>query len=330
MAPLVRAAGEGRLADLDQHLARCTPGRVPLDELVVGESPRIVGVDPEYARALVEVDDRLPAIVVNQRTMEIIDGRHRLHAARLRGEQVIDVLFFDGTADEAFLLAVRLNAVHGLPLSQADRNAAARRIIAAHGAWSDRAIAGVVGLSAKTVGALRRVVPAGGAPVRLGRDGRVRPLNTAEARRRVGQLLVELPEASLREVARRADVSVGTVRDVRRRLRVGADPVPVRQRRAERAGTPPRPVGEPCPPPDLGSLKRDPSMRFSEIGRGILRMLDVGTFGAEQWQRYTDMVPAHAIGALADAARRCAESWELFARQLEERERRNSDTWMAL
>ncbi|MDX8050909.1 streptomycin biosynthesis protein [Lentzea sp. BCCO 10_0798] len=325
VAPLDRAAEEGSFTDVDRYLARCASGRVLLDALVVGDSPRVAGEDPEHVRALAEADGPLPAIVVHRPTMRVVDGLHRVRAARLRDERMIDVLFFDGTADEAFLLTVRLNAAHGLPLSQADRNAAARRIITTHGAWSDRAIAAVVGLSAKTVGVLRRAVPAGGAPARIGRDGRVRPLTTAEGRRQAGKLLVSQPGASLREVARRANVSVGTVRDVRRRLRDGADPVPARQRLAEHAEAPVRPVGEPRPAPDLGLLKRDPSMRFSEIGRGVLRVLEVGTFSPDQWQRYTDMVPAHAVGVLADAAHHCAESWALFARKLEERARRTSD-----
>lgn len=322
VAPFVRAPEEGRFTDVDRQLARCTPGRVPLDVLMAGDSPRVAGEDPDHVRALAEIDD-LPAIVVHRPTMRVVDGLHRLRAARLREERMIDVLFFDGTAEEAFLLTVRLNAAHGLPLTQADRNAAARRIIATHGAWSDRAIAAVVGLSAKTVGVLRRAVPSGGAAARIGRDGRVRPLTTAEGRREAGKLLVSQPGASLREVARRANVSVGTVRDVRRRLRAGADPVPERQRLAEHAETPP--VGEPRPAPDLGLLKRDPSMRFSEIGRGVLRVLEVGSLSPDQWQRYTDMVPAHAVGVLADAAHHCAQSWALFAQKLEERARRTSD-----
>ncbi|MEV6717527.1 streptomycin biosynthesis regulator [Lentzea sp. NPDC051208] len=316
-----RAAEEGRRTDVDRYLARCASGRLPLDALVTGDSPRLAGEDPGHVRALAGVAGPLPAIVVHRPTMRIVDGVHRLRAARSRDEHMIDVLFFDGTAEEAFLLAVRLNSTRGLPLSQADRNAAARRIIASHGTWSDRAIAAVVGLSAKTVGVLRRAVPAGDAPARIGRDGRVRPLTTAEGRRQAGKLLVSQPGASLREVARRANVSVGTVRDVRRRLRDGADPVPARQRLAEHPEAPVRPAGGPRPAPDLEPLKRDPSMRFTEVGRGVLRALDVSTFSPDQWQRYTDAVPAHAVGALADAAHHCAESWALFARKLEERAR---------
>ena len=70
--------------------------------------------------------------------MRVIDGTHRLRAALLRGVDVIDVLYFDGPDADAFVLAVELNHTHGLPLSRADRTAAAERIIGSHPDWSDR------------------------------------------------------------------------------------------------------------------------------------------------------------------------------------------------
>jgi hypothetical protein len=94
---------------------------------------------------------------------------------------------------------------------------------------SDRAIAEAVGLTAKVVAAIRRSTEAAAqSDVRVGRDGRTRPLNGAAGRLRVAALVAEHPEASLREVARLAGVSPGTVRDVRRRLERGESPVPER------------------------------------------------------------------------------------------------------
>jgi hypothetical protein len=63
--------------------------------------------------------------------MRVIDGMHRLRAAQLRGDHGVEVKFFDGDADEAFIAAVRANITHGLPLTLADRKAAAQRILAA-------------------------------------------------------------------------------------------------------------------------------------------------------------------------------------------------------
>jgi len=71
-------------------------------------------------------------------------------------------------------------------LSQADRRAAAERIIVSHPHMSDRAIGHAAGVVAKTVVAIRKRstedVPQSYA--RVGRDGRVRSLNSGEGCRR--------------------------------------------------------------------------------------------------------------------------------------------------
>ncbi len=326
--------------NIDAELARCARATVPIETLMFSDSPRITGENTDHIRALVEVEDGLPAIVVHRSTMRVIDGVHRLRAAMSRGDTHIAVLFFEGSDEDAFVLAVRLNAAHGLPLSRAERSAAAQRIIASHSAWSNRAIAAVTGLSSKTVATLRQRTGGDDTPpvARIGRDGRVRPLSSAEARRRVGELFAERPDASLREVAREAGVSVGTVRDVRRRLRDGSDPVPLRQRQVEQkmkdvphAITPhsvtrhSQDAGQEALPrpwrtPSLGQLKRDPSLRFNEIGREILRLLDAAALDAEQWRRYTDSVPPHCTNVVAEVARHCSQAWDRFAQQLEERD----------
>jgi len=315
---------------VDHELALCTRAVVRVDAVSLAGSPRVEGQNAEHLRVLAEVRDVLPPVVVHRQSMRVIDGAHRLRLAVSSGAAEIEVLLYDGTEADAFVLAVRLNSAHGLPLSQADRAAAAKRIIASHPAWSDRAIAAITGHSAKTVGSLRRQTQgAGVVQARVGRDGRVRPLNAADARRRVGRLLEERPEASLRELARIAGVSVGTVRDVRRRVADGADPVPPRARRAELKahGVPEQRSGDqlrvdpPIPAPDLGLLRRDPSLRFNELGRTILRLLEVGAMNEEQWQRFVDTVPVHCGDAVAAAARQCAGAWEGFAQQLEERDR---------
>ena len=122
-------------------------------------------------------------------------------AASLQGRETIDVIFFDGSEADIFLRAVQENIAHGLPLSQADRRAAVERIIASHPHMSDRAISHSVGLAAKIVADIRRRssedLPQLNA--RVGRDGRVRPVDSGEGRRRAAELLAQHPEASLRE-----------------------------------------------------------------------------------------------------------------------------------
>jgi ParB-like chromosome segregation protein Spo0J len=162
------------------------------------------GEDKAHIARLVEMETSLPPILVCKRTMRVIDGMHRLLAASLQGRESIEVIFFDGTEADVFLRAVQENIAHGLPLSHADRRAAAERVIASHPHMSDRAIGYSVGLAAKTVAAIRKrsgeEVPQSAA--RVGRDGRVRPLNSADGRRRAAELLAQQPTASLRDVAR--------------------------------------------------------------------------------------------------------------------------------
>ncbi|MFI1971849.1 ParB/RepB/Spo0J family partition protein [Streptomyces cinnamoneus] len=310
---------------------------LPLDALLTADSPRTAGEDPQHVRSLARLDVPLPPIVVHRATMRVVDGMHRLRAARLRGDERIAVRFFEGTAEDAFVYAVRANNQHGTPLTQADRSAAAERIIRSHPQWSDRLIASAVGLAASTVASLRRRAAGrvGQVTARTGRDGRVRPLNAAEGRRRACALIAARPQASLREIADVAGIAVGTARDVRMRLRKGQDPVPKKLRDDEmrqRAATQPAPVpapadrpegvppaGTPSTEPPLPKLRKDPSLRFSESGRTLLQLLSVHAMGGERWRRLLESVPAHRRTTVAQAARHCAESWLRFAIELERR-----------
>ena len=141
---------------------------------VGADSPRLHGEDLEHIRSLAELADELPPILVQRKTMRVIDGMHRLKAAVLRGERTIEAIFYDGDDAEAFVLAVRSNVQHGLPLTLSDRKAAAARIVILNPHWSDRAIAEVSGLSAKTVATVRSdaadLLPEDSR--RIGRDGR--------------------------------------------------------------------------------------------------------------------------------------------------------------
>ncbi|MBY8852192.1 ParB/RepB/Spo0J family partition protein [Saccharothrix sp. MB29] len=187
-------------------------------DLVLSDSPRIAGEDDEHTRALAESEHEMPPIVVQRGTNRVVDGRHRVHAARLRGEHAIRAWLFDGDDESAFVLAVRLNGRHGLPLTLADRKEAAARILRTHAAWSNRAIASITGLSHKTVAALRAKAGQPGGQARIGRDGRTRPLSTASGRECARKILERDPTSSLRDVSAIAGVSPGTVRDVRDQL----------------------------------------------------------------------------------------------------------------
>jgi ParB-like nuclease domain len=322
-------SGTGR--DPDGHpLLDESVVRVPIDELRLADTPRLGGVDDDHARTLAEVEECLPPIYVHRETMRVIDGMHRLRAARLRGSGHIAVRFFAGTREEAFLLAVRANVAHGLPLTLNDRQAAAARIIRADPGLSDRFIAATTGLAAKTVAAIRHRTGGAVAPVRVGRDGRVRPLSTAEGRRIAGRAIADRPDLSLREVARAAGISVGTARDVRARLLAGKDPVPVRHRGAgndaaslDGAARPDGNGDEPAVERTdvesiLEGLRRDPSLRYSESGRTLLRWL-ASAMAATRWRDAVEGVPPHCAVLVGRIARGYADSWLEFAQEMERR-----------
>ncbi|KOV78309.1 ParB N-terminal domain-containing protein [Nocardia sp. NRRL S-836] len=293
--------------------------RVDINVLQPADSPRLGGCSEEFVHSLASSDAPIPPVVVHRPTMRIVDGAHRVRAAALRGCRAVDVEYVDGTAEDAFVLSVELNLA---TLSTADREAAARRVLRSHPRWSDRSIAAATGLAAKSVGVLRRAV-GGQAASRIGRDGKVRPVNSAAGRRLAGQLIQDRPTASLRDVARAAGVSPGTVRDVRRRLSQGLDPVPERMRAAERseAALPQARTEVRVPGTTLPILRRDPSLRFSEHGRLVLRWLEAHAVSPGEWVAVVDGMPSHCRELVADLARGCAEAWTEMADALERENR---------
>ncbi|MFD8006064.1 ParB/RepB/Spo0J family partition protein [Streptomyces mirabilis] len=294
---------------------------------------------------LAELDEQLPPILVDRRTMRVIDGMHRLLAACLRGQDSIEAEFFDGTPEEAFLRAVEANVTHGLPLSQADRRAAAARIVEVHPQMSDRAIAKASGLGTKSVAAIRRssAVAEDQPTARIGRDGKVRPLNSAEGRRRAAQLIAENPKASLREVARRAGIAPATVSDVRKRLLSGELPDTERRRAAVVAPSADGDFPEATaripsqrtvrkvrlvhmdPVELLEKLLRDPSLRHKEGGRHLLRLLQQNALGNQMWAKLAAVVPTHCGDLVIDLARQYADTWREFAQELDESIRAKED-----
>lgn len=229
-----------------------------------------------------------------------------------------------------FVRAVEVNIAHGLPLSLADREAAAARIIASYPQWSDRAVAASTGLAAATVAAIRRrsTDQATQSNVRIGRDGKVRPINSAEGRRRASALLAARPDTSLRQVAKAAGISVGTAKDVRERLRRGDDPLPDRlrarsERRTSRAVRPLRPRLGVSTEVDrarlLETLRKDPALRFSQAGRALLRLFTVQSVGLGPWDDLIHSTPPHCLPAMARLARSYAETWQRLAADLDRR-----------
>jgi transposase len=275
---------------------------------------------------LAETIDHLPPIIVHRQTMRVIDGTHRLSAATVVGRSTIAVRFFEGTEQEAFLLAVQANTTHGLPLSTVERSRAAEHILRSYPEWSDRAVAQAAGLGAKSVATIRRRIEPvredGARQVRTGRDGRVRPLDNVEGRLKASALIQERPGASLREIARDAGVSPSTVRDVRIRLERQEDPIPGGRRQP---ADPPSAAtaqqhGEAVVASMLKGLRNDPSLRFSESGRQVLRWIYSRVIQPQERLGVADQVPEHCASLVAKLARKSADEWLQLASELEHRQ----------
>jgi hypothetical protein len=302
---------------------------VRISTLTLGPSPRLEGEDEEHARLLAGTDTTLPPILVHRQTMRVIDGMHRLRARQIKGEDTITARFYDGTVDAAFVVAVERNVTHGLPLSTADRKAAAARIIKSHLHWSSRAIAACTGLSDRTVRTIRQHSTAElpQSKERIGQDGRTRPLNIAGGRLRASEIIAARPTTSLRAVAKAAGVSLGTAHDVRERMRRGDDPVPVKYGAVVQSERPTvrRQLNPPVPAQHRGlqatleSLKKDPSLRFTDAGRSALRWLGLHAIDSQSWESLADGIPPHCTEVVAELARCSADAWQELALELEQR-----------
>jgi ParB-like chromosome segregation protein Spo0J len=290
---------------------------VPLDSLVVADSPRLSGPSAQHIRVLAESQSGLPPILVHRPTMRIIDGTHRFRVAQLRGQREIDVRFTDGDEASSFVLAVRANITHGLQLTLADRKAAASRVINLYPQWSDRMVASATGLAAKTVATIRgRLTGDIQQPdKRVGLDGRARPVDGAERRQIAAKLLAENPRASLREIAAQAGVSPETVRTLRTRHNRGEFDS------ARQAGGGSAVPGKPEPARALRALRADPALRSTDSGRTLLRMLAAFVTIEDCGQQILQEAPVHCLSRVAEAALACAHSWQDFA-ELTERQRR--------
>ncbi|MGC4994507.1 ParB N-terminal domain-containing protein [Nocardia salmonicida] len=332
--------------------------QIPIERIRVWGSPRVAGEDSLHVQALVEVVDHLPPIVVHRRTLTVIDGVHRLRALQRVGARLIDAVYFDGDAREAFVLAVQANCGHGLPLSLADRKAAAVRILGEYSEWSNRRIAVVVGLSDKTVAVIRRRAGAENPHQpgeRVGRDGVSYPIESGERRRLALEFLESHPDASSKEVALATGISLTTAKRSRSDFREidspagrqsegmgsiaerdSAAPETSNWQPAEELTASIEQSAEQLKPSnqqqsagedrvhDLGTvvrgLRADPALRFTEHGRKLIRMLDALPVEPAMWKVIVDNLPNHCASQVIELSRQHSQNWQRLADALTQRQ----------
>lgn len=308
--------------------------KVPVRSLVIEQTLRVSGEQPEHTRALAAVLAQLPPIVVHRPTMRVIDGLHRVRAAELCGREFIAAYMFDGDEVDALALATQMNLESVLPLSSTDRRVVAKRIITMRPQWSDRLVASITKLSTKTVREVRRSCQVNSQLLteeRVGRDGRVRPVNAAAKREMAADLFRKNPEMSLRQVAKAVGMSPETARSVRNRLRLGGEstevgpsgsmPPPGRAAGADRRAVPTVTPGKSRLTARqraalVGRLMEDPSLRYNEHGRMMLHLLKAYAMTDEEWVTVLNGLPAHRREVLADMALECARRWTMAALHL--------------
>ncbi|HEY4332550.1 MAG TPA: ParB N-terminal domain-containing protein [Ilumatobacteraceae bacterium] len=294
-----------------------TETTMQVDALRAGPSPR-EGLNLRHVGTLAELDGSWEPILVNRRTMEVIDGRHRLAAAKNLGHRTIAVTFFDGSDAEARLEAVRVNVRHGLPLTLSERNSAARNLLALFPSWSDRQMGGLCALSPRTIARIRSEQPAPEATIvsfpsgvtdkRLGKDGRQYPVAAGAQRIEIRRVLEEDPHASLRSVAARTGASPETVRSVRKAMCVPEQPIMFT--------LPARVQLDAAPEPRWSA---DSACSSTAESREFAQWFDDHQLDAQMARQMADAIPLSRVYGVIDEARRRAGIWENFAKTLQGR-----------
>jgi hypothetical protein len=259
-------------------------------------------------------------IVVRRSTLEVVDGARRVRTARSLGLGEVPVRWLDGDDTDVIVEFVRSNMRHGTELDRAERREASRQILCLHPDWSDRRVGELCHISPKTVAEVRASLCASGetqvaeADARVGRDGRVRPLDARAQRAKIIEAIKESPRASLRAIAGPIGVSPETVRRVRAAM-------------AEDGTL----EGELPPPVDLHLfyLRRhqpawQPDSSFSSLDDAaevaeFLERTDTSMVDPEVHSR---AIPLSRIYEVADEARRRSAFWLRMAESVENRARK--------
>ena len=287
--------------------------RIKVADLKVGPSFREDGLCPEHVERLMTLGGSWPPIAVDSDGL-VIDGAHRVIAARRLGWARLDAVLFEGGSEEAFIEFVRRNVTHGLLLTLRERKRAAVRVLGSHREWSDRRVAEVCGISPKTVGRLRLDM---GCPTeedaqldggsRVGRDDRRRPVQRWSARARVVEALRTQPSGSLRAVAATAGVSPETVRLVRMNSTQAPQPADT--------------MAETAPGDESVAWRADAALASCDAGEFLSWFERTQITDADMARVHA--VPLSRVYGLAKEARRRSEGWLHLARALDARTRAN-------
>jgi ParB-like chromosome segregation protein Spo0J len=187
---------------------------VSVHDLVLDRAlnPRLHGVDQEVVEFYAGIfkDVIWPPILVDRATHKLLDGWHRVEAAKRAGVYTLPVQWVDAKEEDLFALAVKANLGHGIRLSREERYKAIARL--QREAWSPERITEVLGCSAGMV-----------AKTEKAEDLRIKyKVHEHPAAKLPTETLVEvvrLPEEFRDDVAELAIEVEATAADVRRAVR---------------------------------------------------------------------------------------------------------------
>jgi hypothetical protein len=154
----------------------------------------------EYA-ACMRREAKFPPIKVYRVNGEfwVVDGFHRLEAAKQCGFDTIEAEVFDGTRSDAIRASLQANQTHGLRRSNADKRSAAKLGLNEFPNSSARDIADWCGVSHELVASIKRKQPEsnyGSEGKTRGRDGKWRKMRRPAAARATGEHAQGTSEAS--------------------------------------------------------------------------------------------------------------------------------------
>ena len=110
-------------------------------------NPRLNGVDQDVVDHYANIyrDVVWPPILVDQSTHKLLDGWHRVEAAKRAGVYQLSVQWVDAKDEELFALAVKANLGHGVHLNREERFKAIARL--QREGWTNERIAEFIGCS---------------------------------------------------------------------------------------------------------------------------------------------------------------------------------------
>ena len=305
------------IADVVLQSLDSEPSTVRIDAVVPGPALRIR--NGERHPGQLSDPRNWPPIVVHRSTLTLVDGHSRVRAAKRLGWDELTVEWFDGDEADVIIAFVRLNMRHDHDLDREECREATRCLLSLRPEWSDRRIAELCHISPKTVAVERARLRETGcadaeADARIGRDGRVRPLDARAQRARIAEAIKSNPRASLRTIAKPIGVSPETVRRVRAVMEndgsIERSPFEVFE--VDLSFTRRRP---PAWKPDTAFTSEDDAAEVATF----LERTDTSSIDPELHSR---AIPLSRVYEVADEARRRAAFWQRMAELVENRARK--------